>query len=181
MGGRIAALALGRRSRWVVIGAWVVLAVALAPLQPKLQTIASDESETFFTRGADSTQVDRLLDTRFPEGGDSTAVIAYESTEGSIYTRTPEIARATSQAICATEALPALKGVGGPDGPVCGELGHVLGPENPPSAFSADDAGEHGAVLGRQRARRHRVGRQGRRHDPRARCPGRTAARCAAT
>ena len=68
MGGRIAALALGRRSRWVVIGAWLVLALALAPLQPKLQTIASDESETFFTRGADSTQVDRLLDTQLPRG-----------------------------------------------------------------------------------------------------------------
>ena len=57
MGGRIAALALGRRSRWLVIGVWVLLAVALAPLQPKLQTIAADESETFFTRGADSTEV----------------------------------------------------------------------------------------------------------------------------
>jgi RND superfamily putative drug exporter len=137
MGGRIAALALGRRSRWVVIGVWLALAVALAPLQPKLQTIASDESETFFTRGADSTQVDRLLDTRFPESGDSTAVIAYETTEGSIYTRTPEIS-VHLQAICASQTLPALKGVGGPDGAVCGELGHVLGPESPPSAFSAD-------------------------------------------
>jgi RND superfamily putative drug exporter len=137
MGARIAALALGRRSRWGVIVVWLALAVAVAPLQPKLQTIASDESETFFTRGADSTEVDRLLDTRFPEGGDSTAVIAYETTEGSIYTRSPEIAQQT-QKICADESLPALTGVGGPDGPVCGELGHVLGPESPPSAFSAD-------------------------------------------
>ena len=103
MGGRIAALALGRRSRWVVIGVWLALAVALAPLQPKLQTIASDESETFFTRGADSTEVDRLLDTRFPEGGDSTAVIAYESVEGSIYTRTPERIEASSVAPLALE------------------------------------------------------------------------------
>jgi RND superfamily putative drug exporter len=138
MGGRIAALALGRRSRWVVIAAWLALAVALAPLQPKLQTIASDESETFLTRGADSTEAHRLLDTRFPESGTSTAVIAYETTEGSIYTRSPEIAEDT-QRICASESLPALKGVGGPDGPVCGEIGHALGPENPPTAFSADD------------------------------------------
>jgi RND superfamily putative drug exporter len=137
MGGRIAAVALGRRSRWVVIAAWLLLAVALAPLQPKLQTIASDESDTFFTRGADSTEVDRLLDTRFPEAGDSTAVIAYETTEGSIYTRTPEISE-HMQEICAAQTLPALKGVGGPDGAICGDLGHVLGPESPPSAFSAD-------------------------------------------
>jgi len=64
MGGRIAALVLGRRSRWVVIGAWVVLALVLAPLQPKLQTIASDESQTFFARGTDSQRVDHLLDTQ---------------------------------------------------------------------------------------------------------------------
>ncbi|HEX6022408.1 MAG TPA: MMPL family transporter [Solirubrobacter sp.] len=130
-------MALGRRSRWVVIGVWLALAVALAPLQPKLQTIASDESDTFFTRGADSTEVDRLLDSRFPEAGDSTAVIAYETTEGSIYERTPEISQ-DMQELCATPTLPALEGVGGPDGPVCGELGHELGPQNPPTAFSAD-------------------------------------------
>ena len=28
--------------------------------------------------------------------------------------------------------------MGGPDGAACGELGHVLGPETPPSAFSSD-------------------------------------------
>jgi len=67
-----------------VIAAWVLLAVALAPLQPRLQTLASDESETFFARGADSTTVDRLLDTRFPEGGNATAVIAFEAKKGSI-------------------------------------------------------------------------------------------------
>jgi RND superfamily putative drug exporter len=121
----------------VVIGAWILLALALAPLQPKLQTIASDESQTFFTRGADSTKVDRLLDGSFPEGKDATAVIAFRATRGSIYERTPEIATYTDQ-LCGTQTLPALKGVGGPDGAVCGEMGHVLGPETPPTAFSAD-------------------------------------------
>jgi len=139
MGGRIAALAIGKRSRWVVIGVWLVLALALAPLQPKLQTIASDESETFFTRGADSTQVDRLLDQRFPEGGDSTAAIAFVSTQGSIYGWTPQIGEVTDALCSSGDRLPALKGVGGPGGVVCGELGHVLGPENPPSLFSADE------------------------------------------
>jgi RND superfamily putative drug exporter len=138
MGGRIAAFALGRRSRWLVIGTWVVLAIVLAPLQPKLQTIASDESETFFTRGADSTQADRLLDS-FPEGGDSAAVIAYLAPPGrSVYELTPEIGTDTDK-LCAGESLPALKGVSSTGGIACGELGHVLGPENGPSIFSADD------------------------------------------
>src|SRR4051794_22486039 len=136
MGGRIAGLALGRRSRWVVIAVWVALALALAPLQPRLQTLASDESETFFARGADSTQVDRLLDTRFPEGHDATAVIAFEGK--AIQQRTAQIGAATDR-ICASQTLPALKGVGGAGTVVCGELGHVLGPQNAPSAFSSDD------------------------------------------
>ena len=137
MGGRIASLALGRRSRWIVIAAWVVLGLALAPLQPRLQTIASDESETFFTRGADSTEVDRLLDTRFPEGGDATAVIAFVATEGSIFERTPDIAPYVER-ICASEALPALKGVASPDGVMCGEIGHALAPTTGPSSLSSD-------------------------------------------
>ncbi len=41
-------------------------------------------------------------------------------------------------ALCGSRGLPDLKGVGGPDGPVCGELGHLLGPETPPSPFSID-------------------------------------------
>src|SRR4051812_1115943 len=138
MGGRIAAVALGRRSRWVVIAAWVLLAVALAPLQPRLQTLASDESETFFARGADSTTVDRLLDTRFPESGNATAVIAFNTPRGSIYDHTAEIGAITDR-ICASETLPTLKGVGSPSGAVCGELGHVLAPQDGPSPFSNDD------------------------------------------
>jgi RND superfamily putative drug exporter len=138
MGGRIAAVALGWRSRWIVIAAWVLLALALAPLQPKLQTLASDESETFFARGADSTTADRLLDTRFPEGADAVAVIAFHTSRGSIYEHTAEIGAITDR-ICASEALPELKGVGSPSGAVCGEIGHVLAPQDGPSPFSNDD------------------------------------------
>src|SRR3954454_11428334 len=87
--GRIALLALRRRARWVVIGAWVALAVALAGFQPKLQKLAGDGSAMFRTRCADSTRVHSLLDTRFEEGGDSTAVIAFVAREGSIYTHAP--------------------------------------------------------------------------------------------
>jgi RND superfamily putative drug exporter len=138
MGVRIAALVLGRRSRWVVIGAWLLLALALVPLQPKLQTVASDESHTFFTRGADSTVADRLLDTRFSEGSDATAVIAYLSTRDSIYSHFDRVS-ADAERLCATETLPALKGVAGPDGTLCGELGHTLSPQAGPSPLSRDE------------------------------------------
>ena len=133
MGGRIAALAVGRRSRWVVIAVWVVLALVLAPLQPKLQTIASDESETFFARGADSTRVDRLLDSRFPEGKDATAVIAFVSTDGqSIDVHTPAIARHRRADVRGRRQAAGPQGVDAPKGPVCGDSGHDAAPSNGP-------------------------------------------------
>ena len=121
-------------------------ALALAPLQPKLQTIASDESETFFTRGADSTEVDRLLDTRFPEGGDATAVIAFVATEGSIYERTPDD-RAVRRAHLRERGAAGAEGRRRARTASCAaRSGHVLAPETPPSPFSSDTPGDDGAL-----------------------------------
>ena len=58
--GHISRLAAGRRSRWVVIGAWLALAVAMIPFQAKLQERAADESETFMARGSDSLAAEQL-------------------------------------------------------------------------------------------------------------------------
>ena len=96
---------LGRRSRWLVIGTWLVLAVALGGLQPKLQVKAQDESETFRARGAESTTVHHLLDGRFKEGPWSTAVIAFQATRGSIYEQNTLIAD-TMDKICSSPTLP---------------------------------------------------------------------------
>ena len=140
MGGRIAALALGRRSRWVVIAAWVLLAVALAPLQPRLQTLASDESETFFARGADSTTVDRLLDTRFPEGGDATAVIAFSRDARVDHTTTAARSGRPRTRSARASRCPALKGVGSPAGAGLRRArAHARARRRAPSPFSTDD------------------------------------------
>src|SRR3954454_3837954 len=136
---RISRLALGRRSRWIVIATWVVLAIGLGWLQPKLQARAADESETFRARGAESTQVHQLLKQNFPEGRWSTSVLAYVAKHGSIYSQAGRISHDTDQ-ICASDApFPNLIGVGASEGSVCGDLGHVLGPQSPPSVFSSDD------------------------------------------
>jgi RND superfamily putative drug exporter len=134
---RLITFPLGRRSRWLVIGTWLVLAVALAGLQPKLQSRAADESETFLTRGAESTRVHHLLDSRFKEGPWSTAVIAFRATRGSIYEVSGKVSE-TLDKLCATPTLPDLQGIGGPGGTACGDIGHELGPSTPPSAFSND-------------------------------------------
>src|SRR3954468_9400254 len=143
--GRIGVLALGRRARWVVIGAWVALAIALAPFQPKLQTRAADESNTFRTRGADSTLAHKLLETRFAEGGDSNAVIAYRYDQGSIYSQSPRVIGAMEK-ICAGPEPRDLKAVVAPDSVICGTAGHVLAPQTGPSAFS-DDSPESMVLL----------------------------------
>jgi RND superfamily putative drug exporter len=115
-----------------------VLAVALAGLQPKLQQRAADESRTFRARGAESTKVHDLLDTRFPESGRSTAVIAYLVRDNGVDSRRREIGTQLAE-ICGSETLPDLVGVATPDREGCGEVGHHLAPDKPPSPFSRED------------------------------------------
>ena len=74
---RLSAIAAGRRSRWVVIGAWLALAAAAVPLQSALGERAADESETFLVRGSESAEAKRLIDERFRRGSEMAAVIAY--------------------------------------------------------------------------------------------------------
>ena len=132
---RVTAAAIARP--WAVIAAWVVLAVALGGLQPKLQHKAADESKTFRARSAESTKVHDQLDARFPEGRKSTAVVAFAARTGSIDAQQAEIGRRLGM-ICDSAALPELTGLGTPDGVGCGEVGHDLGPSRGPSPFSSD-------------------------------------------
>src|SRR5690242_6304537 len=73
----LARLVTGRRSRWAVLAAWLVAALALAPLQGSLQRAAADESDAFVAASAESTQAKKLIDTRFSAGSEVSTVIAY--------------------------------------------------------------------------------------------------------
>lgn len=75
--GRISTLAAGRRAKWIVLGLWLVLAVALGPLQPKLQGATKNENSDFLPASADSTRVDQLLKDRFREGREVDALVVY--------------------------------------------------------------------------------------------------------
>src|SRR3954466_13680021 len=99
----ISNFALGRRPRWVVIATWLVLAVGLGWLQPKLQARAADESETFRARGSGAPQGPEQLKTTFPEGRWSTSVLAYVAKKGSIYAQTGQLSQDTER-ICASDA-----------------------------------------------------------------------------
>ena len=63
--------------RWAVIGAWLLLALAMLPLQGPLQSRAADESDTFLARGSESAEAKRVIDEQFRAGSESAAIIAY--------------------------------------------------------------------------------------------------------
>ena len=139
---RLSRLSAGRRSRWVVIGAWLALALALAPLQPKLQERAADESDTFMVRGSDSAEAERLLEERFSVGSEVVTTIVYELPEpdGTFLSGEEERINRDASAICESDAIADLRAVFSPSGPVCDHRDRTLdiGPESPPSPVSDD-------------------------------------------
>ena len=144
---RVSAFAAGRRSRWVVIGVWVAAALALAPLQPKLQEEAADESETFIVRGSESAEFERIVDERFRAGSEMAAVVAYFR-EGGITARDRSRIQADALEVCRSAAIPSLIVVGTPYGLVCGEQDPLdLSPGGPGLSVSGDGSVVLGAAL----------------------------------
>ena len=78
---RVSSFATGRRSKWLIIAAWVVVALALGPLQPKLQDATKNEPADFLPESADSTKVVEALKD-FPGGEDVPTVIVYNRAGG---------------------------------------------------------------------------------------------------
>jgi putative drug exporter of the RND superfamily len=133
----VSALVAGRRTRWAVIGAWLVVALAMVPLQGPLQDIAADESDTFLVRGSESAEARRVIDERFRRGSEMAAVIAYHRPGGLTPADRDRISR-DARAICASATIPSLTLVGTPYGLGCGETDPLdLGPG--PSLLTSPD------------------------------------------
>ena len=129
--------ATGGRGRWWVIAAWMLVAVALVPLQPKLADLASNENEAFLAGSAESTRANDLLDERFEIGQEVTAIVAYHRPGGLTEADTQQIDEET-RALCASKAIPDLKAVVTAYGMPCGEMGDNLAPESGPPLLSDD-------------------------------------------
>ena len=78
----LAAFVTGRRTKWLVLALWIVLAVALAGPGSKLADETNNDTESFLPDNAESTQVLRLLNDRFPEGKTPEALIVYRRPGG---------------------------------------------------------------------------------------------------
>ena len=102
-----------------MIGAWLLVALALAPLQGPLQDEAADESDTFLVRGSESAEANRVIDERFRRGSEMAAVIAYFR-DGGITSQDRDRINADAVAICRSAAIPSLTLVGTPYGLPCG-------------------------------------------------------------
>ncbi len=89
----LAAFVTGRRSKWVVIGLWVVAVVALSPLGAKLADATSDETASFLPSEAESTRVQELLKDRFPGGETTIGLIVYRRPGGLTDADKEQIAR----------------------------------------------------------------------------------------
>jgi putative drug exporter of the RND superfamily len=79
---RISGFATGRRSKWIVVAVWVLVALALGPLQPKLQEATTNEPDEFLPASADSTEVNDLVESRFARGNEAEAIILVRRESG---------------------------------------------------------------------------------------------------
>jgi len=102
-----------------VIGAWVALALGLAPLQGELQESAADESDTFLVRGSESAAAERLIDERFRSGREAAAVVAYFR-DGGLTSADRRRIEADAAELCRSGAIPTLTRVGTPYALACG-------------------------------------------------------------
>ena len=89
----LASFVSGRRTKWVVIGLWIVGVVALAPLGGKLADVTNDETASFLPEDADSTRVQELLKERFSGGETTIGLIVYKRDGGLTEADRAKIAR----------------------------------------------------------------------------------------
>ncbi|HSO53969.1 MAG TPA: MMPL family transporter, partial [Actinomycetes bacterium] len=78
---KLAGVPAGRWSKWVVVLAWVAIAVALGPLGGRLTSVQKNDTVSYLPRHAESTRVNAELQ-RFPDAKQVTAVVVYRRDSG---------------------------------------------------------------------------------------------------
>ncbi|HEY6691269.1 MAG TPA: MMPL family transporter [Solirubrobacteraceae bacterium] len=115
----LARIVTGRRTKWFVLLAWVVLLSALAPLGQKLGDVTDNRTESFLPPNAESTEALRIQEQRFAGGETVGGLVVYQRDGG----LTPADRDAmTADAAAAAKTLPL---VGKPSDPVVSPGGEV--------------------------------------------------------
>jgi RND superfamily putative drug exporter len=79
---KIASIVTGRRSKWVVLVAWIVAVFAVFPLGSKLADKTTDDTQSFLPASAESTKVVKSLDEDFDQGETDDAIVVYQRDGG---------------------------------------------------------------------------------------------------
>ena len=77
-----ASFVTGRRSKWVVLALWIVIAFALFPVGAKLSDETQDDTQSYLPESAESTEVVEILDSEFPDGETTQGLIVYKREGG---------------------------------------------------------------------------------------------------
>ena len=104
----LATLVTGRRSRWVVIALWVLLAVAAMPLAMKLPDVTKDSLADFIPPESQSRQIGEILEERFPGGNRSVVVLVYQRDGGLLPEDQDVIMAQAQEAFAVDRASPGL-------------------------------------------------------------------------
>ena len=123
---RVAAIVTGRRSKWLVLVAWVILLFAGFPLSGQLAGETDDSTESFLPRSAESKQVLQTLEDQFPGGDTENAIVVYRREGGlteadreliaSDARKLEQLETATGDAIVPFTDAPGAKEAVSPDG-----------------------------------------------------------------
>jgi RND superfamily putative drug exporter len=78
----LAGFVTGRRTKWVVVAAWLVLALVMGSVGSKLADVTNDQNESFLPKSAESTKVLEKLNDEFPGGQTRNGLILYQRPGG---------------------------------------------------------------------------------------------------
>jgi RND superfamily putative drug exporter len=78
---RLLSVAAGRRSKFLVLGAWIVLVVGLGPFAGRFEQVQRNEPSSFLPEGAESVEVLEAA-AAFPSGEVTPAVAVFGSSDG---------------------------------------------------------------------------------------------------
>src|SRR5918995_176964 len=141
----VSEFAAGRRSKWVIIAAWLVAALALGQFQPKLQEATTNENEAFLPESAEATEVQDILDDDFAGGREVEALVVYTK-DGQLTGGDRQRIADDVQAICAAARRGEDAESGSDDGPVLTDVlfaqsgfGAPCAPARAPIAQSAGE------------------------------------------
>ena len=106
----VASFVAGRRTKWVVLGLWIVAFAVMMPLGSKLADETQDDTASFLPESAESTRVVEILDEEFDAGETTQGLIVYQR-DGGLTAADREKIEADAEAVEAlsAEELPLIQ------------------------------------------------------------------------